>query len=295
LQLPALAFGIPACLLTLFISLELLPYAARAFRDLVFQMTREKALASLQEGTFNNEFEGLSLYFTRLAPDGALREIMLEDRRNPPERRLVLAREGRVTFDTEELRMNLRLREGTIHIARPDSPTLYRLLSFETYDLRFDVGGRLGALAGRGRDRKELTVAELVRDARRQRAQRASDAKWWVEIHRRLAIPVSCLLFPVIGSALGLRIRRAGRMTSIVLGLAIGLGYYALLAGGEDLGTRERLAPVWAMWLPDAVLAATGAWLLLLGAREGQHRPLLWFRRWEAGRLGRQASGAPGA
>jgi lipopolysaccharide export system permease protein len=294
LQLPALAFGIPACLLTLYISLELLPYSARAFRDLVFQMTREKVLASLQEGTFNNEFTGLSLYFKRLAPDGGLTAIMLEDRRNPPERRLVLAQEGRVTFDTEELRMNLRLRDGTIHIARPDLPGRYQLLSFETYDLRFDVGGQLGAVAARGRDRKELTLAELVREARQHRARGAGDGRWWVELHRRLAIPVSCLLFPLIGSALGLRIRRAGRMTSIVLGLAIGLGYYGLLAGGEDLGTRGSLAPIWAMWIPNAVLAVIGAWLLLLGAREGQGAPLARRWRWKAGELGRHAAGTPG-
>ena len=136
-----------------------------------------------------------------------------------------------------------------------------------------------------------MTVAELLRQGRERRAQGVSDGRQWVEIHRRYAIPVSCLFFALIGSTLGLRIRRAGRATSLVIGLAVGLGYYALLAGGEDLGTRGYLVPLWAMWLPDAILAAAGGWLLLLGAPEGHARLL---QRWDAGRLGRRAARGSG-
>ncbi len=291
LQLPAIAFGIAACVCTLFISLEILPSSARVFSDLVFLMTREKILAGLQAGTFNNDFEGLSLYFRRMAPDGSLQDVFLEDRRAAAERRLVVAGQGQVAFETKELRMNLRLKDGTIHIFRPDLPNRYQLLSFGTYDMRIEVGGRLGDVAGRSRERKEMTLAELRRAARERRAQGLSGHRQWVEIHRRYALPASCLFFGLIGSTLGLRIRRAGRATSLVIGLAVGLGYFALLAGGEDLGTRGHLAPVWAMWLPDAILAVAGAWLLLLGAPEGHTRLL---QRWDARTLGRRAARGSG-
>jgi len=275
LKVPALAFGAAACFLTLYISLSALPYSSRSFRDLVFVMTREKVLGGLQEGTFYNDLEGLALYVGRRGPNGALQEVLLEDRREAASPRLVLAREGHAAFDKESLRMVLQLRDGSIHIVPPDTPSRYQLLSFRTYDMWIDLGGRLGDLAGRSKGRRELTVTELLQEARGRRAQRQSDSWQWVEIHRRFATPVACLFLSLIGSVLGFRIRPARQATNLAIGLAIGLGYYALMAGGEDLGTRGGVPPALAMWFPDGLLGVAAASLILLGAREG--RPRLRF------------------
>jgi hypothetical protein len=35
------------------------------------------------------------------------------------------------------------------------------------------------------------------------------------------------------------------------------------------LGTRGKLPPAWAMWLPNLILATLGGALLVAGAREG--------------------------
>jgi lipopolysaccharide export system permease protein len=268
LHIPPLAFGAAASLVTLYIALILLPSSARSFRDLVFLIARERVLVGLQEGTFYNDLEGLSLYVGHLGPDGALREVLLEDRREVANPRLVLAREGQAAFDKEALRMVLRLRDGTIHIVPRDTPGRYQVLSFRGYDMRIDLGGRLGDMAGRSKSRKELTLQELLEAARARRAQGQRDNAQWVEIHRRFATPLSCLFLALIGSVLGFRIRAARLATNLAIGLAIGLGYFALLAGGEDLGTRGNFDPALAMWLPDAILAAAAASLFLLGARE---------------------------
>lgn len=272
LQAPALALGLAAALLTLFVSLVALPHSHRAFREQVFQMTRERVLASLQEGTFNIDFAGLTLYFGRMGADGSLRDVFVEDRREASERRLILAGEGRIAFDPDDLRMELALQRGTIHIAPQDFPDRYRLLSFRNYEMRIHSGGRLAQAAGRARDRKELTVAELRGEAAGLRQQGRGDARPLVEMHRRFAVPVSSLFFAFIGSALGLRMGRAGRWAGLLAGVVIGLGYYGLLAGGEDMGSQGYLSPAWAMWLPNAVLAATAGALALLGPREARAR-----------------------
>lgn len=267
-QAPAVAFGLVATLLTLAISVAILPRSHRSFRELVFQMTRERVLAGLREGTFNNDFDGLTLYFGRMGPDGGLREVFVEDRRKASERRVILAGEGSIAFQPDELRMDLALQQGTIHIVQEDLPDRYRFLSFRAYEMRVGAGGRLAEAAGRPRDRKELSVRELLTEAAGLRQQGRGDGRPLLEVHRRFAVPLSCLFFAFIGSALGLRMGRARRWAGLLLGIAVGLGYYGLLAGGEDAAVHGFLGPVWAMWLPDALLALAAGALTLRGPRD---------------------------
>lgn len=272
LQAPVLVFGLLASLLTGYLSLQALPSSYRAFRELVFRMTRDRVLAGLQERTFSDDLEGLTLYVQRLGADGSLRHVFLEDRRQAGERRLIVAGEGRIAFDPDELRAHLALRDGTVHIIQAAQPDRYRLLTFETFDLRARPGGALGEAADRPRDRKEVSLGDLAAEAEALRRQGRSDARPRVEAHRRFAVPVSAFLFAVVGSGLGLRMARGGRWAGVLAGAAVGLGYYGLLAGAEDAANHGLLPPAWAMWLPNLLLAIMGAGLSILAPRAPRPR-----------------------
>ena len=78
-----------------------------------------------------------------------------------------------------------------------------------------------------------------------------------VEIHKKFALPVACIVFVLIGAPLGMRVRRAGPAVAFV-SIAFFLFYYLCLVGGEELANR-LLAPPWlAMWLANLVLGALG-------------------------------------
>ena len=270
LQAPAIAFGIAASALSLYVSLDAMPHGTRAFRDLAFQVAQKQAMSGLREGIFNADFDGLTLFFQRLRADGSLENVFIEDRRQAGEPRVVVARKGRLATDPENVRLHLVLQAGTIHSALPNQPGQYRVLSFHEFEMRLDFGRSLAQGASRGRWGMELTVPELRNEAARQRGLGLSDPGILVEIQRRFATPLCGLFFVVLGSALGLRIRKASRNTSLLLAVAIGMGFYLLLMSGRALGDKGYLSPVWAMWLPNLVLAATAGWFALLGVREGQ-------------------------
>jgi lipopolysaccharide export system permease protein len=270
LQAPAIVFGLAASALSLYVSLDAMPNGTRAFRDLAFDVARKRAMAGLQEGIFNADFDGLTFYFQRQEADGALENVFVEDRRDAAAPRVVVARKGHIAVDPENVRLRLTLQAGTIHSALPNQPGQYRVLSFNEFDMRLDLGRGLAQGASRGRWGMELTVPELRNQAAREKGQGLSDAPTRVEIQRRFATPLCGLFFVVLGSALGLRIRKASRNTSLLLAVAISAGYYLLLTAGRALAERESLAPVPAMWLPNVVLAATSGWFTLLAFREGQ-------------------------
>ncbi len=72
--------------------------------------------------------------------------------------------------------------------------------------------------------------------------------KLLVEIHKKYAIAVACLVFVLIGAPLGVLARRGGLATGTALSLGFFLLYWACLIGGEDLADREIVSPFMAMW-----------------------------------------------
>lgn len=270
LMAPALAFGMLAYLATTYITVNLLPFSNRAFKTLVYQLTRLRATVGMQEGTFSSDFEGLTLYVHRIdAETGTLHGVFIVDAREPKEHRLIMAREGRLYSDPEQFRILLQLHGGTTHAAPADSPGRYRVLSFGAYDLRLDMGRALTDPVDRPLGEQELTIGELRQRARKLLREGRNHRPPLVEMHKKLAIPVACLLFGLVGPPLGMRIRRGGRAASLVISIGFALGYYLLIVAGEGLGTRGKLPPAWAMWLPNAILAVLGGSLLVAGAREG--------------------------
>jgi lipopolysaccharide export system permease protein len=261
---PAVWFGLAASALTFLITIWILPFSNHAFKNLVFQMTQRQAAVGIQEGVFNSDFEGLILYVERVdQKTQRLEGIFLVDSRNPAERRVVVARNGRFTSDPQNLRMGLSLSQGTIHLSAAELSGRYRLLTFSDYSLTLDMGRTLTDPVQRPLGEQELTLAELRERAATLRAQGRNYHPSLVEFHKKLAIPVSCVLFSLVGVPLGSRFRKGGRGLSLAVSVAFALGYYMLIVAGEGMGDRGLVPEAFAMWLPNLLIAVGGSLLLV--------------------------------
>ena len=78
-----------------------------------------------------------------------------------------------------------------------------------------------------------------------------------MEIHKKFALPVACVVFVLLGAPLGMRVRRAGPAVAFV-SIAFFLFYYLCLVGGEELANRLLLPPWLSMWLPNLTLGGWG-------------------------------------
>lgn len=83
-----------------------------------------------------------------------------------------------------------------------------------------------------------------------------------VEIHKKFAIPIACIVFVLVGAPLGVRARRGGISIGF-LSVAFFLFYYVCLIGGEQLADRSILPPWIAMWVANLVLGTGGVVLTL--------------------------------
>jgi lipopolysaccharide export system permease protein len=85
--------------------------------------------------------------------------------------------------------------------------------------------------------------------------------RYLVEIHKKLSIPVACIVFVLVGAPLGIRVR--GRSPAVGAGISIGffLMWWLFLIGGETLADRGFVPPWIAMWCPNIFVLAGGGWI----------------------------------
>lgn len=83
-----------------------------------------------------------------------------------------------------------------------------------------------------------------------------------VELNKRLALPAACLLFAILGVALGISAGQRGRSYSLMLGILLMLAYYLIFASGEDAARSGTLPAVLGIWLGNILSLILGAVVL---------------------------------
>ena len=104
----------------------------------------------------------------------------------------------------------------------------------------------------------ELTIAELRQQIAELERQGQSPHNELMKIHQKFSIPVACLVFGLIGIALGATNRRDGALGSFALGLVVIFLYYVPMYLGPALTKGGLIAPWLAAWLPNIVLGIVG-------------------------------------
>jgi lipopolysaccharide export system permease protein len=89
-----------------------------------------------------------------------------------------------------------------------------------------------------------------------------------VEIHKKYAIPVACIIFVLVGAPLGIMARRGTFGVAASLSLGFFLLYWACLIGGEKLADRGYIDPWVGMWAANIFIGAIGLYLTIRTARE---------------------------
>lgn len=142
-------------------------------------------------------------------------------------------------------------------------------------------------------EQAKATLRSLERFVQQREYAMRQSNKFAVEYHKKIAIPVACLVFVVIGASLGVRTRRSGYGFAIGVSLVIFTVYYIFLIGGEDLSDRLFLPPWVAMWAPNIIFTALGVYLFRGTVNETSGVPLGRLLRRMRRRARRSAPPAP--
>jgi lipopolysaccharide export system permease protein len=130
------------------------------------------------------------------------------------------------------------------------------------------TGTRYEAPLNKIRQLQETTESVI----RRIHANQSVISQFMVEVHKKFAIPMACLIFVIIGAPLGIMARRGGLTVGASYSIFFFIAYWAFLIEGEDLGDKMAVPPWVAMWGGNIVIALCGIILLVLMMRESTIR-----------------------
>jgi lipopolysaccharide export system permease protein len=232
-------------------------------------MAQKHLTVAFKPEVFNAPFRDFLLYAERISQDRqGMEGIFIQDRRSTEVPLQILAKRGRIlrSEDNPDL-LTLLLEEGTILQVNPEKEALRRI-RFRQYEVNLELAlTQARQEIQRGR-RKEMDTARLLRKIHKLTRMGKPADQYLVEFHRRLSIPVTCLLFGLLSLPLALQSRPQGRSHGFLLGTLTIVVYYMIFATGQTLAESGRL-PFWIpLWAPNLLLAGFTFLLLWRTARE---------------------------
>jgi lipopolysaccharide export system permease protein len=245
---------------TLYVLLVSVPASNQRFREITFKIIASLAEGEVKPRVFYERFPNIDLYVREIPPTGGWNGVFMSDNRTGDGSTIYIAKRGRVVIDRSKKSVEMVLDEGTRHTADPagnpyDVQSFHRVVVNLSPENVFPSGGP-------PKGDREMSISELRARADEIRAQGQFPHNQLFEIHKKFSIPAACLVFGLIGLALGATNRRDGKLASFVIGVAIVFVYYILLWLGQSLTKGRMLAPWLAAWLPNIVLGIAGIALL---------------------------------
>ncbi len=156
---------------------------------------------------------------------------------------------------------------GTIYAISPDG-SFGHILKFDRQELNLP---RVPLdIASRKKDDDEMNIAE-TRQHLNQIVRKSGDEDkirfWELRLYQRYALPFVCIVFGLVGSAVGIHPQRTGKATSFGLSIIIIFGYYLVGFLADAFGKVGTLNPVAAAWLPPLLGLAVGGLLVIRASK----------------------------
>jgi LPS export ABC transporter permease LptG/LPS export ABC transporter permease LptF len=247
-------------------------FAARSMQpDIVF--SRNMA-ANLKPRVFYTDLPGVALFVANIRPstaeEGRLEGVVLHQAKGASGfEELTLARLGDLYPSPDGSgALQMELIEGMQYQFRADAPDDYRQADFERlFPPRLDPPAYLSAFRGPPtKTRLDMTVPELIEEHRESEAMddpvmrdlRLRGTR--MELHKRLALPVTSLLFAILAVPLGVTRARSGKGAAFTLSILVVIVYWIVFTTAQDHASAGGIPPFVGVWTANGVILL---WILL--------------------------------
>lgn len=276
LLLPGLWVGAFMALMSVWVSFYLGPLGNRNFEISIDTAFKKKVTSVLKSGTFSEGFLNMVVFVDKIDPiTQDLQRVFLFDEKSFNEKSAISAIRGRWTQDQKSGLGILRLYDGHILTQNHESDRLQRI-RFDEYSIYTDFSTELSG----SRDSPASQSWEHLIEKRKTLMENPNmDARSvWMEIARRIAVSLACLLFLPLCFALALDNRRTAKNRAVFSGLVIVLLYWSLyfgIASGYQRANvqafRDYESLSWvAIFIPNILILSVGMWLFRKRSRLSQ-------------------------
>lgn len=267
---PPMLLGALITILSLQINLNLAPEATRALRRVGSQAALYKLESPVEPRSFYTDIPHLVIYVRDGdKAQGLWGRVFLYKEERDGTKAIVTARTGRIDAAGEQSELVL---SDVVRITLP-SPFSGEQTTSQSYiterldQLRVVLDtGRKSVMETIKKEEaepkpNEMSTSALASYAANGTGAEARDAI--TQLHKRYAMALTPLVFAFLGTTIGLRVRKGGRGTGMLLSVLLMLTYYLLTLMGEQLARAGNLTPFLGVWLSSAASIIFGSILLI--------------------------------
>ncbi|MBR4401809.1 MAG: LptF/LptG family permease [Synergistes sp.] len=151
---------------------------------------------------------------------------------------------------------------GAVYDISQKTKEVALLFKFDRQALRLNL--RSEDIESVNRKPDEMGIKELLGLIRLKEKLGENPGDLWMAFHLRIAVPWACLIFALLGAALGSRPQRASSGVGFGFSVIIIFVYYVIMSFSKALGESGSLPPILAAWVANFVFLVIS---LLLCAR----------------------------
>jgi len=259
---PVMLFAALCTAATAWVMIEAIPDANQTHREITLRVVADRAEGQVRAREFFEDFPDTVLYVREIPATGGWSDVLAADTKNPAQPIIYLAKRGRMIVDREAKTIEMVLEEGARHTTKAADPTGYEMVRFNQLIVSLDPQS-VFPRTGPARGEREMTIAELNEIVATLRGRNQPHHRPVMEIHKKFSIPLACVVFAIVGVALGVSNRKDGKLASFVLGIGVIFTYYVIMFTGEAM-TKGGLIPAsLSMWIPNILLGGAGLALLI--------------------------------
>lgn len=231
--------------------------AQRTYREILFTQSVPRISANTFFTGSNNQYFYVRQYD---ADDGSVHDVLIYDVSG----RLFPQADSQITMVTADSGIwdgdNWDLSDGKVYGFDREGSLIYSG-TFE--ELTIPVTQTADQIWSQSKSPSEMGILELVDRIERARASGLPINESIVELHQRFALPLSAMLFVLVGGTLSLMFGSRNRSTGIIIGLLIIGLYQGTYFWMQALGRRGAMNPVIAAWIPNLLFGLIGLLLYL--------------------------------
>lgn len=275
LAAPIMGLGLVLFIANLCLNLYLVPWANRMFRYELFRISNTKAIATIKEGRFTEDFFDMVLFADKVdSKANTMERVFIYNAKDNQLPVTVVADHGQIFTNRRDANglpgLILRLFHGSLHRVNP-ATQLYEFIQFSSYDifLRLASAKVVGVEKPRTMDfaslRQRIKYMEDLPNKQREDFRETNRLK--VEYWSRFALSFACVIFAFLGVGFGTVRTRTVRSNSLMICLFVMLGYWTLHSAGMRWGEEGYIPAFFAMWMSNMILLFIGIFALRKSAR----------------------------
>ncbi|MDD5005287.1 MAG: LPS export ABC transporter permease LptF [Candidatus Omnitrophica bacterium] len=258
--LPFLVLGLIFTLFSILLHDRITPQSHFKTRQLMQEIGSKNPAAALEPGIFINTFEKYIIFVYEINGNKFRNIRIYEPQGEDKPPRTIIAKRGEFITVPDQNILKLKLIDGTSDEINPADPNNLYKINFHTYFMTLDFA-KNKTNAPINKKPKDMTMRELWSEIHKLRKLKIYDGPIATELHKKIAISFSSIVFFLLGVPLGIITRRREKAANIALAfLIVGL-YFILTLFVEALSKEGNLAPSSGMWIPNIIFGSIGIYL----------------------------------